>query len=132
MSDPEPPASDGQNEGIRSKNGGGSLSRLRTLLRLLRRPRGPRSSRETMDALIVHVRSDRRGIALGEKEFGGRDGQERSADWSAAVVGDIKDKHDVSEPPTLNERRDSSNTADARRPIETLEEQHGTQLRPVG
>src|SRR5713226_10782571 len=53
MSDPEPPASDGQPEDSQSTNGGGSLSRLRTLLRLLRRPRGPRSSRETMDALIA-------------------------------------------------------------------------------
>src|SRR5713226_6643502 len=53
MSDPEPPASDGQPEDSQSTNGGGSLSRLRTLLRLLRRPRGPRGSRETMDALIA-------------------------------------------------------------------------------
>lgn len=50
MSDPEPPASDGQPEHTEPKNGGGLLSRLRTLLRLLRRPRG---SRETMDALIA-------------------------------------------------------------------------------
>src|SRR5258708_22006215 len=53
MNDPKPPASDGHNEGTQSTNGGGSLSRLRTLLRLLRRPRGPRGSRETMDALIA-------------------------------------------------------------------------------
>src|SRR6266705_6622403 len=53
MSDSEPAAADGQPEPDRSKNGGGSLSRLRTLLRLLRRPRGPRNSRETMDALIA-------------------------------------------------------------------------------
>src|SRR5437867_5719201 len=50
MSDTEPSASDGQLEHSQPKNGGGSLSRLRTLLRLLRRPRGPR---ETMDALIA-------------------------------------------------------------------------------
>src|SRR5438552_11136496 len=61
MSDPEPPASDGQKEDTHSTNGGGSLSRLRTLLRLLRRPRRPRDSRETMDALIAAAALD--GIA---------------------------------------------------------------------
>src|SRR5438105_14019942 len=53
MSDSEGAAADGQPEPDRPRNGGGSLSRLRTLLRLLRRPRGPRDSRETMDALIA-------------------------------------------------------------------------------
>src|SRR5690242_12782624 len=58
MSDPEPPASDGQPEQSQSRNGGGSLSRLRTLLRLLRRPRGPRAQQETMDALIAAAELD--------------------------------------------------------------------------
>jgi len=58
MSDPEPPASDGQPEQNQPKNGGGSLSRLRTLLRLLRRPRGPRAQQETMDALIAAAELD--------------------------------------------------------------------------
>src|SRR5436853_5213774 len=53
MSDREPSASDGQSEPDPPGNGGGSLSRLRTLLRLLRRPRGPRDARETMDALVA-------------------------------------------------------------------------------
>src|SRR5260370_1438164 len=53
MSDSEPAAADGQAEPDQPRNGGGSLTRLRTLLRLLRRPRGPRDSRETMDALIA-------------------------------------------------------------------------------
>jgi magnesium and cobalt transporter len=52
MSDTEPSASDGQPEPDQPRNGGGSLSRLRTLLRLLRRPRGPRGSPEAMDALV--------------------------------------------------------------------------------
>jgi len=247
MSDPEPPASDGQNEGIQSKNGGGSLSRLRTLLRLLRRPRGPRSSRETMDALIavaalegvtpitpqerflignilkvhdrnagdvmvprvdivaldvdqpfsevvkcmvehghsrvpvyreslddvigfIHVKdvvapvADRRParlerllrkvlfvapslpildllvqmrqarthIAMVVDEFGGIDGLVTIEDLIEEIVGEIEDEHDVAEPPALIERPDGSVIADARLPIETLEEQHGTQLRPVG
>src|SRR5690348_11607332 len=53
MSDTEPPASDGQSEHNPPKNGGGSLSRLRSLWRLLRRPAGLRGSAETMDALIA-------------------------------------------------------------------------------
>jgi CBS domain containing-hemolysin-like protein len=47
MSDTEPSASDGQSEPPEQP---GSLSRLRTLLRLLRRPRG---QRETIDALVA-------------------------------------------------------------------------------
>ena len=53
MSDSEPPPSDGQFQPNRPGNGGGSLARLRTVLRLLRRPRGRRGSRETMDALVA-------------------------------------------------------------------------------
>jgi len=247
MSDPEPPASDGQKEDTHSTNGGGSLSRLRTLLRLLRRPRGPRTSRETMDALIaaaelegltpltpqerflignilkvhgrnagdvmvprvdivaldadqpfaevvkcmvehghsrvpvyreslddvigfVHVKdvlapvADRRParlerllrkvlfvapslpildllvqmrqarthIAVVVDEFGGIDGLVTIEELIEEIVGEIEDEHDVAEPPTLIERPDGSVIADARLPIEALEEQHGTRLRPAG
>src|ERR1044071_7017222 len=52
MSDPEPPASDGQPEHPQHPEQRGSLSRLRTLFRLLRRPRGPR---ETLDAMVPRV-----------------------------------------------------------------------------
>src|SRR4051794_10747493 len=50
MSDPEPPASDGQPEHPQHPEQRGSLSRLRTLFRLLRRPRG---QSETIDALVA-------------------------------------------------------------------------------
>jgi magnesium and cobalt transporter len=244
MSDPEPPPSDGQPENTEPKNGGGLLSRLRTLLRLLRRPRG---SRETMDALIaaaelegvtpltpqerflignilkvhdrnaadvmvprvdivaldveqpfaevvkcmvehghsrvpvyrnslddvigfVHVKdvlapvADRRPgklsrllrkvlfvapslpildllvqmrqarthIAMVVDEFGGIDGLVTIEDLIEEIVGEIEDEHDVDEAPTLIERPDGSIIADARLPIEALEEQHSTRLRPVG
>src|SRR5712691_3980462 len=247
MSDPEPPASDGQPEGTQSKNGGGSLARLRTVLRLLRRPRGPRGSRETMDALIaaaalegvtpitsqerfligniikvhdrnaadvmvprvdivaldveqpfaeivkcmvehghsrvpiyreslddvigfVHVKdvlapvADRRPgrverllrkvlyvapsvpildllvqmrqarthIAVVVDEFGGIDGLVTIEDLIEEIVGEIEDEHDVADGPSLVERTDGSLIADARTPIEVLEEHQGTRLRPTG
>ncbi len=53
MSDSAPAAPGGQPEPNPHGNGGGSLARLRALLRLLRRPRGPRAARETMDALLA-------------------------------------------------------------------------------
>jgi len=247
MSDPEPPAGRGQPEQNQPKNGGGSLSRLRTLLRLLRRPRGPRAQQETMDALIaaaeldadtpitpqerflignilqvhelnaadvmvprvdivaldveqpfsevvkcmvenghsrvpvyretlddvigfVHVKdvlapvADRRParlerllrkvlyvapslpildllvqmrqarthIAMVVDEFGGIDGLVTIEDLIEEIVGDIEDEHDVPETPTLIERPDGSIIADARLPIEALEEQHGIELRAAG
>ncbi len=247
MSDTEPPASDGQPEHNQPRNGGGSLSRLRTLLRLLRRPRGRRGPREAADALIavaaldsvtpitaqerflignilkvhdrnaadvmvprvdivaldveqpfaeivkcmverghsrvpvyreslddvigfVHVKdvlapvADRRPgklsrllrkvlfvapsvpildllvqmrqarthIAMVVDEFGGIDGLVTIEDLIEEIVGEIEDEHDVAEAPTLIERPDGSIIADARLPIEALEEHHGTRLRPEG
>ena len=247
MSDTEPPGSDGQPDGSLPENGGGSLARLRTLLRLLRRPRGPRGSAETMDALIaaaaledltpitpqerflignilkvhdrnaadvmvprvdivaldveqpfaelvkcmvehghsrvpiyreslddvigfVHVKdvlapvADRRPgkvarllrkvlyvapsvpildllvqmrqarthIAVVVDEFGGIDGLVTIEDLIEEIVGEIEDEHDVAEAPTLIERPDGSIIADARLPIEALEEYHGAPLRPEG
>ena len=247
MSDPEPPPSGGQPEQNQPKNGGGSLSRLRTLLRLLRRPRGPRAQQETMDALIaaaeldadtpitsqerflignilqvhelnaadvmvprvdivaldvdqpfsevvkcmvenghsrvpvyretlddvigfIHVKdvlapvADRRParlekllrkvlyvapslpildllvqmrqarthIAMVVDEFGGIDGLVTIENLIEEIVGDIEDEHDVPDTPTLIERPDGSIIADARMPIEALEEQHGIGLRPAG
>jgi hemolysin (HlyC) family protein len=247
MSDTEPSAGDGQSEPDQPRNGGGSLSRLRTLLRLLRRPRGRRDSRETMDALIavaalesatpitpqerflignilkvhdrnaadvmvprgdivaldadqpfaevvkcmveqghsrvpvyretlddvigfVHVKdvlapvADRRParlerllrkalfvapsvpildllvqmrqarthIAMVVDEFGGIDGLVTIEDLIEEIVGEIEDEHDVAEGPTLIERADGSIIADARIPIEVLEEQQGTRLRAEG
>jgi CBS domain containing-hemolysin-like protein len=247
MSDSEPSAGDGQSEPNRPRNGGGSLSRLRTLLRLLRRPRGRRDSRDTMDALIavaelenptpltpqerflignilkvhdrnaadvmvprgdivaleidqpfadvvkcmveqghsrvpvyretlddvigfVHVKdvlapvADRRParldrllrktlfvapslpildllvqmrqarthIAMVVDEFGGIDGLVTIEDLIEEIVGEIEDEHDVAEAPMLTERADGSIIADARIPIDVLEEQQGTRLRPAG
>ena len=49
MSDSEPPEGDGQSQQVQHRNGG-SLARLRNLLRLLRRPalRGPEAAMEAL------------------------------------------------------------------------------------
>ena len=244
MSDPEPPASEGQPEHPQHPEQRGSLSRLRTLFRLLRRPRGqsetidalvataadelgtpitpqervlignvlkghgrnaadvmvPRVDivaldvdqpfsevvkcmvenghsrvpvyRETLDDvigfihvkdvlapvadrrparlekllrkvlyvapslpildLLVQMRQARTHIAMVVDEFGGIDGLVTIENLIEEIVGDIEDEHDVPETPTLIERPDGSIIADARMPIEALEEQHGIGLRPAG
>jgi CBS domain containing-hemolysin-like protein len=65
-------------------------------------------------------------------EFGGIDGLVTIEDLIEEIVGDIEDEHDVDETPTVIERPDGSVIADARLPIETFEEQHGTRLRHNG
>src|SRR5215208_8339342 len=245
MSDSEPPDGDGQSQQIQHRNGG-SLARLRNLLRLLRRPasRGPEAAmealiaaadldgetpitpqerflignilkvhernagnvmvprvdivaldidqpfsevvkcmvehghsrvpvyRETLDDVIgfVHVKdvlapvADRRPVKLTRllrkvlfvapsvpildllvqmrqarthmamvvDEFGGIDGLATIEDVIEEIVGEIEDEHDVPDAPSLIERPDGSVIADARLPIEALEEHHGTRLRPAG
>src|SRR5437773_8737652 len=244
MSDPEPPASDGQPEHPQHPEQRGSLSRLRTLFRLLRRPRGERETidaliataaaelgspitpqervlignilkvhdrnaadvmvprvdivaldldqpftevvkcmvehghsrvpvyRETLDDVIgfVHVKdvlgpvADRRParlerlwrkvlfvapsvpildllvqmrqarthIAMVIDEFGGIDGLVTIEDLIEEIVGEIEDEHDVADEPRLAERADGTLIADARTPIEVLEEHQGVRLRPSG
>jgi CBS domain containing-hemolysin-like protein len=247
MSDSEPPERDGQPQSHHSKNGGGSLARLRTLLRLMRRPRGRRDPQETADALaaaatldgeepippqerflignilrvhdrnaadvmvprvdivaldvdqpfsevvrcmveqghsrvpvyretlddvigfvhvkdvlapvadrrparlerllrkvlfvapsvpildlLVQMRQARTHIAMVVDEFGGIDGLVTIEDLIEEIVGEIEDEHDVPETQTLIERPDGSVIADARMPIEALEEQHGVPLRAPG
>src|SRR5437868_15249753 len=244
VSDPEPPASDGQPEHPQHPEQRGSLSRLRTLFRLLRRPRGqsetidalvataadelgtpitpqervlignvlkghgrnaadimvPRVDivaldvdqpfaevvkcmvehghsrvpvyRETLDDVIgfVHVKdvlgpvADRRPIKLTRllrkvlfvapsvpildmlvqmrqarthiamvvDEFGGIDGLVTIEDVIEEIVGEIEDEHDEAGGPSLIERSDGSLIADARTPIEVLEEYEGARLRPDG
>src|SRR5260370_13073741 len=51
---------------------------------------------------------------------------------SRGIGGEMEAERNVAEPPALIERPDGSVIADARLPIEALEEQHGTRLRPAG
>jgi len=80
--------------------------------------------------LLVQMRQARTHIAMVVDEFGGIDGLVTIEDLIEEIVGDIEDEHDVPETPTLIERPDGSVIADARLPIEALEEQHGVTLRP--
>src|SRR6202043_80675 len=82
--------------------------------------------------LLVQMRQARTHIAMVVDEFGGIDGLVTIEDLIEEIVGEIEDEHDVAEGPTLIERPDGSLIADARLPIEALEEQHGTRLRPAG
>jgi len=82
--------------------------------------------------LLVQMRQARTHIAMVVDEFGGIDGLVTIEDLIEEIVGDIEDEHDVDETPALIERPDGSIIADARLPIETFEEQHGTRLRHNG
>ncbi|HML11315.1 MAG TPA: hemolysin family protein [Stellaceae bacterium] len=82
--------------------------------------------------LLVQMRQSRTHIAMVIDEFGGIDGLVTIEDVIEEIVGDIEDEHDVDETPTLIERADGSIIADARLPIDTFEEQHGTPLRHNG
>jgi hemolysin (HlyC) family protein len=82
--------------------------------------------------LLVQMRQARTHIAMVIDEFGGIDGLVTIEDLIEEIVGEIEDEHDVAVAPVLIERPDGSVIADARIPIEALEEQHGIQLRPAG
>jgi magnesium and cobalt transporter len=82
--------------------------------------------------LLVQMRQARTHIAMVVDEFGGIDGLVTIEDLIEEIVGDIEDEHDVSDGPSLVERTDGSLIADARTPIEVLEEHQGTRLRPIG
>lgn len=82
--------------------------------------------------LLVQMRQARTHIAMVVDEFGGIDGLVTIEDLIEEIVGDIEDEHDVADAPSLVERADGTLIADARTPIETLEERHGIRLRPAG
>lgn len=82
--------------------------------------------------LLVQMRQARTHIAMVVDEFGGIDGLVTIEDLIEEIVGDIEDEHDVTNGPNLTERADGTLIADARTPIEALEERQGIRLRPVG
>jgi len=101
------------------------------LTRLLRKVLFVAPSVPILD-LLVQMRQARTHIAMVVDEFGGIDGLATIEDVIEEIVGEIEDEHDIPDAPSLIERPDGSVIADARLPIEVLEEQHGTRLRPAG
>src|SRR5271169_2454506 len=85
----------------------------------------------TLD-LLVQMRQARTHIAVVVDEFGGIDGLVTIEDLIEEIVGEIEDEHDEAGGPSLVERSDGSLIADARTPIEVLEEHEGARLRPDG
>jgi magnesium and cobalt transporter len=82
--------------------------------------------------LLVQMRQARTHIAMVADEFGGIDGLVTIEDLIEEIVGEIEDEHDVADEPRLAERGDGTLIADARTPIEALEEHQGVRLRPSG
>ena len=82
--------------------------------------------------LLVQMRQARTHIAMVADEFGGIDGLVTIEDLIEEIVGEIEDEHDVADEPRLAERADGTLIADARTPIEALEERQGVRLRPSG
>ena len=82
--------------------------------------------------LLVQMRQARTHIAMVVDEFGGIDGLVTIEDLIEEIVGEIEDEYDVAEGPNLTERPDGTLIADARIPIEQLEERQGIRLRPTG
>ena len=82
--------------------------------------------------LLVQMRQARTHIAMVVDEFGGIDGLVTIEDLIEEIVGEIEDEHDVAGGPSLVERSDGSLIADARTPIEVLEEHEGARLRSDG
>jgi magnesium and cobalt transporter len=80
--------------------------------------------------LLVQMRQARTHIAMVVDEFGGIDGLVTIEDLIEEIVGEIEDEHDEAGSPNLIERADGTLIADARTPIEMLEERQGIQLRP--
>jgi magnesium and cobalt transporter len=82
--------------------------------------------------LLVQMRQTRTHIAMVVDEFGGIDGLVTIEDLIEEIVGEIEDEFDVAQRPSLVEPGDGTLIADARTPIELLEERQGTRLRPTG
>ncbi len=82
--------------------------------------------------LLVQMRQARTHIAMVVDEFGGIDGLVTIEDLIEEIVGEIEDEHDVADGPRLVERGDGTLIADARIPIEALEDRQGIRLRPAG
>ena len=78
--------------------------------------------------LLLRMQSSRIHLALVVDEYGGTDGLVSIEDLIEEVVGEIADEHDVAEEPLIREDARHGLIADARTPIETIEERLGVDL----
>jgi CBS domain containing-hemolysin-like protein len=78
--------------------------------------------------LLLEMRIKRCHMALVVDEFGGVDGLVTIEDLVEQIVGEIEDEHDIESEPQVVRRPDGSFDADARTPVEVLEEEFGEVL----
>ena len=78
--------------------------------------------------LLLRMQTSRLHLALVVDEYGGTDGLVSIEDLVEEVVGEIDDEHDVAEEPLIREDPRHGLIADARTPIETLEQHLGVDL----
>ncbi|MCL1627982.1 MULTISPECIES: transporter associated domain-containing protein [Roseinatronobacter] len=82
----------------------------------------------TLSVLLRKMQADRTHMALVIDEYGGVDGLVTIEDLLEQVVGEIEDEHDTEEEVTIQRVDEATYMADARTPLEELEEVLGMTL----
>jgi CBS domain containing-hemolysin-like protein len=106
---------------VERANGSGKRPSLRNLVRqvLFVAP-----SMRVLD-LLLQMRKSRNHMAMVVDEYGGIDGLVTIEDLVEEIVGEIEEEHEAATAPRIEDRPDGTVIADARLPIEELEERTG-------